>query len=696
MAFALLAITTWGCSSGTGGNGDTVTPSVPDFAEATQEILPVMRSADTNEAVPLTSFFTKAVDYAPVEWWSDEIVFKWMTDRALSTNPEDGTESVFNLVAQVQVWIDQLASANAFVITDGECQLPEIEGVEGEVTRLTAADNITLPYLHPRDGSDYDCLVVLSTPPFEGATAYSYAFSNYLDAYGDPFLSRIAFAVTTDWGEEIAYNVFVATYNQFHSEFDVDFVSFVDKEDDFSMRALYSGATDARSFTFKSTLRGPLDQCDPVATNIESEAKKLGAIGVSDGEGAGFIMKLQRVCDQKAPVTSTEPQYFCMDAVSKSPADDDSICESYEDEMEDTILVRAESVPFSPDDFANDNVITYTTRTWADVGGGYLSTEGANVAAMAFDTTNDIVYVAYVAGNSKVHVVKSSSGEAWESIGSFSEGVDSTVGIAVADGVPYVAYYVASPPPTGIIMKRYIDGEWETVTRGITGQKNTQLLYEAPYIYLGRTKASADGKIYISKFDTTSDTWTTLGDGGNDYMGNSIHYIYSMAVYDGTVYVAQSSDGVQVKQCEANCTSWTELGSNTDLTTTEPESVSITATGDGPRVAYALVASPWLEVKIYWDEMWRRYAGYPETVFTNLNGIHLASEISEVYIAYEDAENDGHLTVQRFRASGWETMGDSVIDISSTVVADFNVVSGTPYLMYKDPTANRLILKKFE
>lgn len=697
---ALLACILMLCSCGSNSTPTptdvTVDPTISDFSAATQSILPIMDQAATGNVTSLESILLKSVSYAPSDWWNDSIVFKFMTDLALSTDPAAGSESVFNLVARIQEDVNELANADAFVLTSGQCQLPTISGVVGTVTSLTGADVVTLPYLSPVLGSDYDCLVSFTTSPFTGTGAYSYAFSNAMNGLGEPYLSRIAIASTQDSGSETAYTVFVANYNQFQTEVNIFFVAYVDKGDDFAMRAAYQGTTDAHSFMFKTTLRGPLTLCNPVATNIEDEAKKLAAMGVSSGAGAGFMMKLQRVCDQKAPVTSTDPQYFCIDATTKTLAADSTLCSPYEAEMENTLLGNAGDVPFAATDFANNNVITYRTRTWQTVGGGHFSTQFAPTASMAFDTENNIIYIAYVGGDNKVTVIKSVSGGAWESLGSFSEAIGSNVDITVADGIPYVAYAVVTPPPTDIKVKRYVSGSWQTVTQGITGKRNIQLKYEAPYVYLGRTDATSTGAIYISKLDTTNDTWTTLGEGSNSFMGNSTNFKYAMAVYNGTVYVASTPSALVVKKCDAGCTSWTELGTSSDLTTTVPESVSLTATGDGPRVAYTLTASPYLRVYIFWDGAWRRYAGRPETVFTNANGVFLASNYSEVYIAFEDAENEGHLTVERFRASGWATMGASTIDISNSQVTDFEVIEGTPYLLYNDPSVNQLILKKFE
>lgn len=695
LAVLAVFVMTVSCSSDTNTSGsDTVNPTVPDFSAASKEILPVM-----NETLPsISSPLFKAIDFAPDSWWADDVVFKWMSDHALSTDPAAGTESIFNFVDEIQNWVTTLSAANAFIITNNTCQLPEIDGVAGTATHLTGEDLVTLPYLSVAADSDYDCLVTFTRPPTGGLTTLSYAFNNAIDSIGRTYLKRLALAMTSDFAGsgETNYTVFIAEYNYSHSEFDVSFVTFVDKASPFAMKALYNGDSNAHSFTFRSTMRGPLTLCNPVATDIEDEAKKLGAVGISTGSDSGFMMKLQRVCDQKAPITSTDPQYFCIDATTKGLAADQSICDSYESDMESMSLMQAESVPFAATDFANGNVITTTKRSWATVGGGYLSTNFPGLSEMAFDTASNTVYVAYLNGDGKVTVVRSVADAAWETIGDFTQHVDSAVDITVADGVPYVAFNVTTPGVPETKLVRYVDGSWETVSEGITGRRNIQLLYEAPYVYLGRTEATAYGRVYISKYNTTTGEWTTLKDGSSNWMSLSTSYKYAMAVYEGTVYVAVAKNGVTVKKCESGCTSWTGLSSIYPLTTTIPESLAMTATLDGPRVAYALTASPWLQVYLYWDGAWRRLAGLPDTVFHNLNGIHLASQYSEDFIAFEDAENDGHLVVERFRATGWETMGSSSINISNTYVEDFNVIESVAYLLYEDPTEHKLILKKFE
>lgn len=220
-------------------------------------------------------------------------------------------------------------------------------------TEMSPAAAVTLPFVGTSAYNGYGCLVNFVVPETSNTTYYAFETTPTTNDDGSVTVevSHVAIAVIVQDG---SYQLFEGSYVS--GVLAVDFLAYNSTStggNPFAMRAVYSGDDSAHSFTYKSTLRGPLTNCTPTATDADDEAKKLWGSGVSQGSGAGFLMRLGRECDVAA-----SPEYFCVGAATKEQTIDTAICETYSDAVDagtlDSSLMDAASVPFT-DTIDTDN-----------------------------------------------------------------------------------------------------------------------------------------------------------------------------------------------------------------------------------------------------------------------------------------------------------------------------------------------------
>ncbi|WP_127583204.1 hemoblobin-interacting domain-containing protein [Paenibacillus koleovorans] len=190
-------------------------------------------------------------------------------------------------------------------------------------------------------------------------------------------------------------------------------------------------------------------------------------------------------------------------------------------------------------------VMKYDGSKWVTVGNaGSIADQSA---IFSFSVYNGSPYVAYSSdGNDWKAVVMKYDGSDWSPLGgaASANSVD-TATFFVNEGKPYVAY---SDNNGAAVVKTFDGSDWVTVGRDTNvsdgRQANGISLYMykgTPYVAYGDYDDVAEvTKAVVKKYDSTSDSWVSVGDAGAD---SSSEMGTSLFIYNGTPYVAYTEDG---------------------------------------------------------------------------------------------------------------------------------------------------------
>ncbi len=307
------------------------------------------------------------------------------------------------------------------------------------------------------------------------------------------------------------------------------------------------------------------------------------------------------------------------------------------------------------------------TMAWTPVGGSLAISQGqAQYISLAFDTVNNIPYVAFEDGkHGDKLMVYSYNGATWSTVGGIADtaGISSDTASWVSmsidkNGHPYVAYSDASVTG-GVSVMTYNGATWAAV-----GTASTTTGGPATYIGIG---VDSVDNIYVAYAD------------GSQYGGGGVSIVGYTASTSKWAYVGGSykiSQAISAKGAKY-------------LTLAMDNSGSPSIVYEDGGVGDHAEMFKWNSTNKYWAL--QRGLGFSATSGTN-NGIANyisigVSPSSTVYAAYTDGNNASKTSVMSYSGSTWSAVGTPV----SSGPSKYNQIgfdkAGDPICMFSDDYA---------
>ncbi|HZK25601.1 MAG TPA: InlB B-repeat-containing protein [Oscillospiraceae bacterium] len=291
----------------------------------------------------------------------------------------------------------------------------------------------------------------------------------------------------------------------------------------------------------------------------------------------------------------------------------------------------------------------------------------------------------------------------WQIVGSGSVSTDiaSYISLGVADnGTEYVAYSAVNDEYKATVRK-HVAGEWLSVGPDKLDFKhasfiNLRVHNNTPYLSFTSTPGSPQPSYaYVLKFDSSSNTWKTLGGGS---VTNGVAWYNSLYITDdGTIYVAfldkfepQGGYGGILKVFVYNEThdTWTRIHHAEDSELRLNHSfLTLAVHNQTPYVSYRDTSTEKAAVVKYDASTMRRttlddFAS--STPVANSVSLSLGQD-GTPYVAFgKDGQYEKGATVMKYTtAEGWQRVGDSVSSYTSQQ-HKLVVYNNIPYLVFHD------------
>ncbi len=309
-------------------------------------------------------------------------------------------------------------------------------------------------------------------------------------------------------------------------------------------------------------------------------------------------------------------------------------------------------------------LMKYENSTWEIVGETQFSEGNAEYTRVVIDENDGTPYVIYqdvddATGEATVKKYNSGS-NAWEVVGTagFSDGTAHYTNIVIDNGTIYVAYEDHSGGPTALTCMTFNGTSWAAVgNERFTGTAES---IDQPYLYVNNSTPYIAYQDYLYPVENArkaavqtynGNSWVNIGSGLSDGQANSICLTGSNEV----LYLAFNDDEtgidrkLRVKKYENS--SWTDVGSDTGISSGVAQHISITVANCVP------------------------------------------------YVAYHDADQDNKCTVQRFVSGSWEVIGEAGFSNGAVGDTSIFVYEGVPYVAYRDasygPYGDAAVLMKY-
>lgn len=318
---------------------------------------------------------------------------------------------------------------------------------------------------------------------------------------------------------------------------------------------------------------------------------------------------------------------------------------------------------FSPDDYQDNSLYVYkgtpyvASQDWGDSG---------KISVMKFNGTD------------------------WEYVGAraFTEEQGNYPQLFIyddgtAEGVPYVAYW--DPYVWSISCMKFNGTSWDYVgERAFAPNPSNWLslyVYEdTPYVaFRNEFDDPNHCSTYCMKFNGSD--WENLGTYVRYYS-----FYPSVAVINGTPYVAGQDENGRIYCNRFNGTDWEETGA--EQLEVYGSYVQIVENGGNIYVGYADLYKSyafscikyngiyWARAPSYWG------AGDPTISAGSAQMLNLSINNGTPYIAYIDDENGNTATCRKFNGTSWETIGSAGFSPKINYDLSLSTYNGTPYVAF--------------
>jgi hypothetical protein len=344
-----------------------------------------------------------------------------------------------------------------------------------------------------------------------------------------------------------------------------------------------------------------------------------------------------------------------------------------------------------PDDFQ----MSFTTvqPRWNTVGAAAFSDGQADSISLAI--AGGVPYVAYQdIANSGVAAAMSFDGSSWQKVGTGGimpgQGQAFGVSLAIDGGIPYMAFRDFVNGNKATVMK-YESGSWEVVgSSGFTSGRayNISLAVSGGIPYVAYVDQKGDEyNATVMKYE--GGTWQYVGTEG--FSAGEVQYT-SIALYGGVPYVAYedfaNGNRVTVMKYDLGSSAWQAVGDK-GFSEDEAENVSLAIAGDGTLyVSYKNKAKGYKASVMKYDGSAWVYVGNAGLSAGQAEYISLAVYDGTPYLAYQDWANDHKATVMKYieliGGGVWLPLDMAGFTPGQAEYTSLAVYGGTPYLAYQD------------
>lgn len=356
-------------------------------------------------------------------------------------------------------------------------------------------------------------------------------------------------------------------------------------------------------------------------------------------------------------------------------------------------------------------------REWMPFGEAGFTPGQASYYSMAADEEYG-VYVSFQNGASGPASVMKNNGGGWELVGEgegeggnretgFSPGMVQFTSIAIDDdGNPVVAFQDEVLAGAKATVMKYSGNAWGYVgNRGVTSEMvgYTSMAIHDGVIYMGN-RGNSSTKAQVKKFDGNG--WSDVGPPGG--FSNGDVKDLSLAINDnGTPYLAFKDDGStgRVKLMYFDGT-WKVVG-NAPISSGSASSPSLAFDGQGdpnvadvPYVAYRDEANGnQVTVARFVAGDWETVGG-PVGSTTPWGSVSLAIDDGAPYVAYIGmgaSEEEFTVLVRKYNGSNWDPVGDEISGAHAALPVILKFYDGVPYVAYTDTAKNyKMTVMKFD
>ncbi|AGY77780.1 cell wall-binding repeat-containing protein [Clostridium autoethanogenum] len=307
-----------------------------------------------------------------------------------------------------------------------------------------------------------------------------------------------------------------------------------------------------------------------------------------------------------------------------------------------------------------------------------------------------------------------SSGLSWQLVGNadISEGIMMYPGIAIApDGTLYILYSDKGNGSKATVMKYdNINKIWTAVGGGVVSAGEADCttidIDKDGVPYIGYTDMANGFKGTVMKYDSKSNSWTSVGKPG--FTGSHLGYpTITIDKITGTPYIAfktpSDKGGATVMKYDSTSDSWITVGDE-DFTENGINSASIAIYNGVPYFAYADANKTYDDkatVMKYDGKNWVT-VGNKDFSKGNAGMLMIAIDGNGVpYVSYEDTANDGKATVMKYdsETKNWVTVGSEGFSAERANSLSMAIdKDGTPYIVYEKIVGTNIksVVMKYE
>ncbi len=320
-----------------------------------------------------------------------------------------------------------------------------------------------------------------------------------------------------------------------------------------------------------------------------------------------------------------------------------------------------------PDHDKKVTIMKYSGGTWQVVGTAGF-TEGP-VTNLDFKIENGQFFLAYAANN-KVTVMNLMGGQ-WQNLGSPHFASSEIVSLAVAGGIPYVAFQ-DKDNGNKITVKTLSGNNWEVVGKPGFSTSSSNVIDIAVFDDIYVVYRDADD--YYTRATAMvfhNNTWGVLG--SPDFSGGTLDGYGFLTTINNTPYVVGWDKDAKATVYKFNSTDW-EIVGNSGISDGQAVYASITAAADGTLyIAYLDYNDNKVHVKTLSNNTWESVGGVVSK--SNANLIDIATDNNgKPYVVYQD---------------NWYLRKTTVMAYGNTTAVN-NIKAETQYTISPNPTTGKI------